>query len=471
MAAEIAKQIEDCSTFFASQQSVLGVAVAETRKSMCTSLSKSITQLQVLDVSGAAHLTEVISSSGFDDASKTQLADAVARRVASSSGAQQQQHRRSTQTLQNVSNYMTPSDWELLNAGGPAVAKITVVVDRLGKLGMRNPSEVTIKHCTALVVSTHCTTEQSASELHDMMLQVKAAFATRKGAPTTLPHITMYPSDPSNLPEEVRAAAYATEGPEPRLVEGYYSTVARVPMRASNKGLHSASAMPSTNPMMMMQQMLSQFQGQQHAVSTTSQPLIHLLNRGASVAPPAAPTPLALCDGVNPTQQSQQHQPLSFAPTPNTTHQQLSQMPQTYQQLSPRPHAQQLSPMPHTAQHQQMAQQMVQSPGAAQALRSNEGAAAADDEIKRLEALAAAAADAPPMAAAKGKAKGKGKAKSKAETKKAPKAKAKAKAAATSAAPNAKAKLKLGCGKCRGSKLGCVQCRDPGYGGRRWQRP
>ena len=98
---------------------------------------------------------------------------------------------------------------------------------------------------------------------------------------------------------------------------------------------------------------------------------------------------------------------------------------------------------------------------------------------------AAAIGEVAPKGPAKAKAKSKAKAKAKAGGKPAAKAEAKAAAkASTKAVAKGKAKAKakslktpspkgpilLGCGKCRGSHKGCSQCRNPSFGGARWQK-
>ena len=98
---------------------------------------------------------------------------------------------------------------------------------------------------------------------------------------------------------------------------------------------------------------------------------------------------------------------------------------------------------------------------------------------------AAAIGEVAPKGPAKAKAKSKAKAKAKAGGKPAAKAAAKATAkASTKAVAKGKAKAKakslktpspkgpilLGCGKCRGSHKGCSQCRNPSFGGARWQK-
>ena len=97
-----------------------------------------------------------------------------------------------------------------------------------------------------------------------------------------------------------------------------------------------------------------------------------------------------------------------------------------------------------------------QAKAAAKAAAKADAQAAAKVEEQPLPIKGAVKAKA--EAAAKGKGRGKGK------------GKGRGKAVAASAKADQPAKPLLGCGKCRGAHGGCVQCRNPAYGGKRWQR-
>ena len=117
---------------------------------------------------------------------------------------------------------------------------------------------------------------------------------------------------------------------------------------------------------------------------------------------------------------------------------------------------------------------LAQAAGNAKSAAAHDGAVSAEDEIKKLEAIAAAGCykdlDAKP------KAKGKAKLAKKPAVAEPENHSSNGSHASSSAAGPAPLKrpassiitLQLGCSKCRGSPSGCAQCRNPAYGGYRF---
>ena len=112
--------------------------------------------------------------------------------------------------------------------------------------------------------------------------------------------------------------------------------------------------------------------------------------------------------------------------------------------------------------------------GKSKAVAKGKAKAAAKEKAKAAAAVkekakAAAAVKGKANAAANGEASAVGKGKAKAAAKGTAKALAAGKCKAKANAKAPPAGLMLGCGKCRGSRFGCIQCREPSFGGRRWQ--
>lgn len=93
--------------------------------------------------------------------------------------------RKTPQTLLLVENFLTSSDWQVLEATGTAAWKVNRLMDRLLLLGLSHPSEATTKRVAA-VVALHHFPQAEPRELHNLVGEVKTAAAHRKSHDTGL---------------------------------------------------------------------------------------------------------------------------------------------------------------------------------------------------------------------------------------------------------------------------------------------
>ncbi len=445
--AEVAKQIEGCSAFFASQQALLGSEKQqECAGAMCSSIVHQIKALGGLVVQDASVLSAAIAASGFSAKHKAELAHAVAE-GASKSAVPELKARKCCQTWTAVETYLTKDDWTTLQGTASRATKVAVVVDRLYKAGLSCPSEATVKHMVALVASVHCP-QATANDLHEMVLQVKTTVKGQQGHAVVLQHVKTFPPAPADLPEANYKNAYSEAQPCICSVPGFQEVLNKVPLRTTNRaiagvgGSHGAIGnvapqqdRPSAMEFMsMFWQHLQAQQQQSHTPSLRfTDPSTLSAKAAALVDSPAAPqaAPLMILDKDNQSPAASDRSAPSTGTGP-------SQSP-VVAAAEPRP------ALPPPAQ-------------------------SVDDQIAALERLAAGCgADGKPATLpVAGKTKGNRKAAKEAVVKAKPAAVMK-----TIAKKNtdvASKSLQLGCGKCRGSPTGCVQCRNPSYGGKRFTR-
>lgn len=141
-AQTIADELASTSEFVESQAS-LGLAtlnIPVMKQQMASAIVGKIKLLPSITPAEAQIITGAIGRSCYEESSKTELATAVALRVSAGVGSVVAQGTLSTQTLVTPEQYLTRSDWDAINASGTSQVKIQIVVDRLFKIGLQNPT-------------------------------------------------------------------------------------------------------------------------------------------------------------------------------------------------------------------------------------------------------------------------------------------------------------------------------------------
>ena len=546
-AAHLAQQIAGASAFFASQEAVLPQAMqVESKAAMATSLSAQIASAPSLSIADAPVINAAIAASAFTDAQKQALAQAVSSRcLAEASDAKVR--RKGTQTLREVPAYLTASDWAILgSAEQMQMQKVARVQERLLRLGLTNPAEATVRAVVATIASQHAPMA-SAKELRGMVLDAKAA-AGRKGVHTGLPHLTIYPTRPDELPSEVFAAAYsADDPPQARQVENWQGFLAKVPLRSTNgalegstsqssRGSVAASPPPQMDAGARLQCMMQFFM--QHSGAGQSANAARLVQMLPVAAPPPALQALPPSGSSWPALPPAPSPPLPVTPKGRAPLSAASPATQTLAQSVPKavafpalawsPASAWPTPAaaPIEAAKEDAAEEAEETEAKKEAEEEEEeegeeaeeekeeeaggtevpakrsgktlgtnfsrsfspSFGSAEDLVASLERAAAgnkgsgagvkkrpaaAGPPAPPPAAKPRTVKAAQKPAEAAQ----PAAQKPAEAAQPAQAGKAKKRpaaaapaLLLGCPKCRGSPVGCVQCKNPAYGGRRYQR-
>ena len=153
-ASALIAQLQGCAAYLESQQTLLGIDLREAAMaSMSKSLQAQMAALPTLGMAEAAAINDSIRASPFPEAVKSALAAAVAHRCLAVGAVETPATRKAPQTLTEPAAFLTASDMEVMNGGGPLAHKVGRLVDRLMLLGLTNPAETTIKHCSALLAA------------------------------------------------------------------------------------------------------------------------------------------------------------------------------------------------------------------------------------------------------------------------------------------------------------------------------
>ena len=415
--------------------------------------------------------------------------------------------RRSQQNFLSFCSYGTAAFWGGLAGDAPSGAKLQMVLSRAIRLGLRCPSEHSLKLlCSLWAFVTHSPDELAClapATKPTLLRQVKVAFdVQRKAMPDPVEWLDKLPEDPVVLLRD-HQVSYSIAFPGTHLpvrpaVD--FTELGSFDASYSCRGGAQAaggSQAPLTIPLggggQDVMAIAAQFMGRMEAMQSTQARMFDAMMGGGGVASGSGsrvPRSLAALSDRVATSAVPFAQQLAL-PQPAVTQQLALQMPLR----SPQPQVEEMPESPPAKECGAVAPAGgelvdVASPTAAaggnhiedmldalttrtkaradaKAIASATGVATAVPvAVPKCPAKAAAAAAAP---APKGKAKAAGKGKAAAPKGKAagPKGKAAGPKGKAKAAPMA-ADLIRGCAKCRFSISGCAQCRDPSFTGHRW---
>lgn len=434
--------------------------------------------------------------------------------------------RRSGQNFSPLSNYFTAEMWEFLTATStPESAKLSAILTFAANMGMRTPSEPTLKWLASLW-QVCCCNEAQLAKKSDMdkriaLLSLKSAFAAMKPKLQDPPveWVEMLPDEPSLFMDKCkRLWAQGMKGNHPGVPLIDMKRVAELDMTYGCRGGRTLShfavrdrAQAVASPHQVgnarlgcdpMERMASMFMESMENMLAGQQRMLELTMNTQQRGPKAAGLLGAMLEDRHPhlvmSPRRRQEQLALPAPT-----QVFSPVPLRQIQVEELPG----SPQPQSA-HSLLAvavdPRTVDRPNATATgvvpthindfLGALEGRKSADKEARMLARTDAAAGDGKAAMPSKKKKKNKhnknkksaSPAKSKSEYPSKSKsdvieaapgggvaliAKTKGKTKAVPSTKETKAKTKgliLGCAKCRWSVKGCSQCRCESFGGHRW---
>ena len=202
------------------------------------------------------------------------------------------------QNYETLPHFLTETVWQSL-----ALGHLELYHRHLMKLGLRNPSEGTMKVASLVVLCQtegyQATAEMSAESRAEWMRSLKHMFRStlrrdRSGSQVLL---SCLPSNPRDLPSEIYSVAFDSEGPvqckltELQLEHLKLGTRMRVPRGVLGRGVSSSLAIMQPHQMeaalsrQMQQQMFYQQQDMLNMRSQSQQPMSAL--HGPQFAPPA----------------------------------------------------------------------------------------------------------------------------------------------------------------------------------------
>jgi hypothetical protein len=179
-------------------------------------------------------VTRALEHEIWGDAHITVLATALGAAVAKGQGTKGA--RRPNQSLLLWNKYFSQKDCAVFSdTSATLVQKCDVVASRLFKLNIHLPTEQTVKR--ALICAMNVGDfGKACSESYMAVQEIKRLLKQRvKNASKPSPFLVEYPPSPFDLPEGLRARAYADDPPCRVAVDEALNRV--VPLRKTNKGM------------------------------------------------------------------------------------------------------------------------------------------------------------------------------------------------------------------------------------------
>jgi hypothetical protein len=241
MAIEIIHELKAISNFLSARAAV-NPASPEVCLNMVNGLARKIHMMPVLTTTEAASLYAAlkecsnIMGSGHGSilhaAIDSKVSDACSNQPSSTNMAT-----RKPQLLVTPQNYLTASDWKVIEAGDLEERK-WMLIKRLQALGVSSLHEQTVKWFVGLLVwSIYKQTNSypAFKDIHAMVQNFKVAFEANKRK-LAFVGLTSYPPHPSGLPKDLFDQAYVDEDkPEAREVLGLEDVASQVPLRLTSK--------------------------------------------------------------------------------------------------------------------------------------------------------------------------------------------------------------------------------------------
>ena len=199
---------------------------------------QQINQQISLNKTEATQLTEALKSRPFDAEASKRIMTAVDAKVLAGSAASKSASPVKEQFLKEWWAFCTQKDWEFFKDPKMSFhAKMTKLVERANLLGLTHAGQQAEKWMLAMLLMTHYSELPGPKDIYEKLQELKQVIASeRRSFPIELVQLTMFPSTPKELPEDIYTYAYS-DG-EPILVElpGIFSIAEyKIPLKRSNK--------------------------------------------------------------------------------------------------------------------------------------------------------------------------------------------------------------------------------------------
>ena len=240
MATSISERVEQVQSFLATQKKMrLDASFVDAMEATQASSLVNFIRASKIDLPEATRLVCKVSEGTFSSDRKQILVEAINEKLHTKTVRECP-----TQTCSHLTSYLTKSEWDALaSKASTRLQRVRVLVDRMRKVGLVNPTEQTRKDA-AIIVGLFEDAVGGKDLCDDVRFWLKK-LKGHSGGPT----LFHYPPSPSELENSVFAAAYGSEEPAP---EGYvdlsrWSFVAgQLALRKTNKlcGQGAASQQP-----------------------------------------------------------------------------------------------------------------------------------------------------------------------------------------------------------------------------------
>ena len=443
---DVLSYMNGCQGFIDSQASLLPEDVRkDSVRAMGLSLRTQIGNIPKLTPASATALNTAIAASAFTPEVKTDMGQAVLEKLTWASPVSAAEDNKG-QVMMYPQNFMAATDWTYIEDLAKTNSQVALRIrHRLGLLGLPKPSQQTYGKLASLAAAARQPDMDSVG-LHNWVKELKQVQLPKLPEPSV--SLKLFPTSASDLPKELYDRGYASAGaPEPRVLPEFDALFARCPLRSTHKSLRSAPV--GGGIVLRGQPQLTQGLVEQAMVNFASQFLTAGTRFGFQQAPDGSP-------------QRPDIQELQASPGDG----QIVLRDQRFG-----------APLTPDARHAPAG--LVDEIGLAEDKRPVAdvplvGAEAAD-LVLHLEKVAAVEGDDGPGkdAAKKRPASAMKSMKFASIVLKRPVSAKKPAVVASKVLKrpaSAKKRLILGCSRCRGSRIGCLQCRNPNYGGRRFQK-
>ena len=243
----IISEMRGMSDFLTTYQTSLSTRPEEldaTKSAMMRSVIAKIHMIANLDFAGGARITEAVSALANDDIIDSGMRDLITSALIQKMQGQPivtTHARKEPQACMRADRYLVEEDWVLLESTENIQARLGHIRDAMHKVGLTNPSELTLKVLVAIVLCAQGQEHEPSEQKFMYLRQLKSLFQSYRPSNPTLPHLTKYPDHPKFLEDGWRRHAYADKELHEEDIRSYnVSFVAQsVPCRVSNTNVRA----------------------------------------------------------------------------------------------------------------------------------------------------------------------------------------------------------------------------------------
>lgn len=237
-ASDLVQEITKVSELLAKRKEV-GSNTDTMEKGMRKNLVSKIEKLATLSMTEAKEIYSAIGASNLSQDFQDELTEAVDSRLCQPTPENSaSQPSTKTQLLTGIAFYLTERDWEgLTDPNKSLLARRSIIIVRLKKLGVKSLHEQTAKWCLAVLLAT-LSKLPDYHTIFDYLHKFKASFHEDENIPGSC-FLVKYPNKPMDLPKPIWEAAYADAKPaDPspdRLDLIKHIACQHIPMRTTSK--------------------------------------------------------------------------------------------------------------------------------------------------------------------------------------------------------------------------------------------
>ena len=247
MIAALVEELQDSKDLVAARRASSETAAIGLALRLKTAMIQKINNIPHITTKDAKRLMSVVAESGFDEAGRNDILDAIEARLGEQSAQAmvtepQQEHSKLGQDLLWPTRYLTQSDWDKLeDPTRPITRKIHDLRMRIADgLECCMCSEETWRWMMACLVLSHFRTWPTYKSIYDCLQDLKECFQVSRAQPQQrqFARLWVYPEQPADLAKERFAKAYpdANDPPVNHPIERLDQVgLHHIPLRSNSK--------------------------------------------------------------------------------------------------------------------------------------------------------------------------------------------------------------------------------------------